>query len=914
MSHAPSPDVADLQRVLDEELKYIHHHRHSDIENSDVVRRSLIGLAMSGGGIRSATTSLGILQALARMRILPMVDFVSTVSGGGYIGACLSSLLSWNQNAPPTPRDPAAAYTFGAGEMPAFSTNPENFPFRADHSAHRQDVPPHGPRPAQPRPQHPRAGNGIVAHLRTHGNFLIAHHGLFRREALRGVGALTLGGVYNGTAFLLTLLTASAVYLAMILAMAPALPKTLAKPQTVAAAPDTIHHSLVSADSSIVRTSQGMETCDPRVSTCATETATKLRPTGIRDGIARNARAVAIVFATALPQRAPAGESLLAIVPLPLRPIVLALLLGVLSVVGILIWISIALRRYVRGRSTTGSLSPGDSVEDRFERRVLRRSAWALLLATGAAVIAGQILWRRSVSFNEQVVWLFVPLAVLTGAWVTSFISNAIILPMRRKWTRRTRSLTSAFYAIASWGWWVMLAVGIAPLAIYAMRDHPLSLGVGAVGSLIASRLLAGRTSGSKRFSLPPGALRILLGLVVLLVITLGGLFFATLLAKRFETWQSTGAIAAIGVLVFIALGWRVNHNRLGPQYFYRDRLSETYLFSELPDEDGRLRVFRDAMEMPLNCLHGQSKAADWRNTAPYHLIGAAINLSGSRDLTRKDRKSGYWLFSKLFCGSMQTGFRETSKYRGGLTKLANAIAISGAAASSGIGKDTFFAQAFATVLFNIRLGSWLENPAHESSVKSNENNVFWPWYLVREALMNTKETKRLVNLSDGGHTGDNLGIYPLLQRRCKVIIACDAERDPRLTFGSFTEALRHAYIDMGIDVDIDLTMIRADPQTGLSRTHCAVGRIHYPDRPDQESTLIYMKNSLMGSEPEPVLNYKMKCPDFPHETTADQFFDDAQFESYRALGVHVAEHTFGRWAQGLEFDTARAHHTPSAA
>jgi hypothetical protein len=56
------------------------------------------------------------------------------------------------------------------------------------------------------------------------------------------------------------------------------------------------------------------------------------------------------------------------------------------------------------------------------------------------------------------------------------------------------------------------------------------------------------------------------------------------------------------------------------------------------------------------------------------------------------------------------------------------------------------------------------------------------------------------------------------------------------------------------------------------------------------------MKNSLTGNEPAPVLNYKRTSPDFPHESTADQFFDDSQFESYRALGDHIAEETMGRW------------------
>jgi hypothetical protein len=187
----------------------------------------------------------------------------------------------------------------------------------------------------------------------------------------------------------------------------------------------------------------------------------------------------------------------------------------------------------------------------------------------------------------------------------------------------------------------------------------------------------------------------------------------------------------------------------------------------------------------------------------------------------------------------------------------------------------------------------------------------WWPRYLLREIFMDTTETTPLVNLSDGGHTGDNVGIYPLLERRCKIIIACDAEKDPALVFGSFTEALRHAYVDLGIDVDIDLSMVRLDEVTKLSRSHSAVGRIRYPDRPDQESYLIYIKNSLTGDEPAPVRNYKSQCDDFPHESTIDQFFDDAQFESYRALGVHIAEQTFHSWVTSDRFEVARAHHAP---
>ena len=56
-------------------------------------KQGLVGLALSGGGIRSASFCLGVIQALARGGLLQRVDYLSTVSGGGYIGSCLSSLL-----------------------------------------------------------------------------------------------------------------------------------------------------------------------------------------------------------------------------------------------------------------------------------------------------------------------------------------------------------------------------------------------------------------------------------------------------------------------------------------------------------------------------------------------------------------------------------------------------------------------------------------------------------------------------------------------------------------------------------------------------------------------------------------------------------------------------------------------------
>jgi hypothetical protein len=55
-----------------------------------------IGIALSGGGIRSAAFCLGALQALDFHHVVPHADYLSTVSGGGYIGACVTAGMSKN--------------------------------------------------------------------------------------------------------------------------------------------------------------------------------------------------------------------------------------------------------------------------------------------------------------------------------------------------------------------------------------------------------------------------------------------------------------------------------------------------------------------------------------------------------------------------------------------------------------------------------------------------------------------------------------------------------------------------------------------------------------------------------------------------------------------------------------------------
>ena len=81
------PDRIGFEKLFERELLLVQGRR-SDDTPAD---RNLAGLAISGGGIRSATFGLGILEGMKSFGLLKKLDYLSTVSGGGYIGAWLSA-------------------------------------------------------------------------------------------------------------------------------------------------------------------------------------------------------------------------------------------------------------------------------------------------------------------------------------------------------------------------------------------------------------------------------------------------------------------------------------------------------------------------------------------------------------------------------------------------------------------------------------------------------------------------------------------------------------------------------------------------------------------------------------------------------------------------------------------------------
>ena len=281
----------------------------------------------------------------------------------------------------------------------------------------------------------------------------------------------------------------------------------------------------------------------------------------------------------------------------------------------------------------------------------------------------------------------------------------------------------------------------------------------------------------------------------------------------------------------------------------------------------------------------------------PLHLINIALNLVKGDNLAWQQRKAQSFTISPLHSGSWNLGYRRSEHYGanrflGQPLSLGTALAISGAAASPNMGYHSSSAVTFLLALFNIRLGWWLGNPGPagtDTYRQASPTLSIRP--LLAEAFGLTDSCHPYVYLSDGGHF-ENLGLYEMVRRRCHCILVVDAGCDPRLAFEDFGNAIRKIRIDLGIDIEINLDQIARSADSDTSARHHAIGTIRY-DKVDDNATagtLVYLKPSLTGSEPSDVQDYAARHRAFPHESTSDQFFDEAQFESYRRLGEHVAQ------------------------
>jgi hypothetical protein len=844
----------------------------------------LFGVAFSGGGIRSATFNLGILQALAELGVLRWVDYLSTVSGGGYIGSWLAAWISrWSSATAPTPVEQVQS-RLSPGQASRFSAE-------------------------SPNPIH---------FLRQYSNYLTPRTGLF------GADTWTMISIYLRNVILNQAILISSIAAVLMIPRFAAWPVYEAGNSTWPAwlAGAALSCAILFIGWNLVHMERNR--------------AEERLPFYAREG--------GVQVLIAFPVLAGAYFSSMAIwravFPLDTFPRLMACwttwivpaavfagLLSIASVCGIL-------RCRVKSAKVTAI-------------------GLVLLSSVLPGALGGALLWSVAALFNALQfrgagVWHVVAWGppILVGVFSLIIVLHLGLMGISfpdsgREWWSRL----GAWLCIYSLGW-----AGLAAIALYG----PLLLALGAKGvagvslawvATTAGGLWAGRSpaTGPKKspawlqLAAQTAPYAFIVGL--LLTISLGIQYTVPCLdtedsvcAMRnslFDTWPDLKTadivtrhfqlmdqtdwqpqyLALLGLaVVAVVLAWRVDINEFSMHHFYRNRLVRCYLGASHVRQPRSFTGFDPNDDVKLASLTGAGF------TGPYPLVNTTLNLVRGEDLGWQQRKGASFIFTPKYCGyqiadhpgahgdarrngshGTWPGYRPTPKYaypeNGGIS-LGTAMAISGAAASPNQGYHSSPATAFLMTVFDVRLGWWLGNPATRKYKRSAPRIALY--CLVRELFGLTDHRSNFVYLSDGGHF-ENLGVYELVRRRCRYIIACDADQDGRLGFEDLGNAIRKCRTDMGIDIEIDVDSIRRQENSDFSKWHCAIGTIRYDslDEGATPGTLVYVKSSLTGDESSDVRSYRAQEPAFPQQSTADQWFDESQFESYRKLGYHVGRTTF---------------------
>lgn len=404
--------------------------------------------------------------------------------------------------------------------------------------------------------------------------------------------------------------------------------------------------------------------------------------------------------------------------------------------------------------------------------------------------------------------------------------------------------------------------------------------------------------------------------LLLLFLLTIWPTLFPN--ATFIPTLRSVLGLLAVALVWVVALGWMVDPNAVSMHQFYKARLVRAYLGAS---NIRRRTQGKDITEAAAGDDLPLSMVKTCQRGGPYHLINTTLNLVAGRDLATAQRSATNFVLSSNYCGSLRTAYRPTSEYMNGLLSLGTAVAASGAAVSPSMGaKKPTAALAMLLTLLNVRLGYWSPTPNRENWMSPQPK--LWPFYLMREFLSQTNDVSSYCYLTDGGHF-DNTGLYALVERGCRFIVLVDCAADPEPPcFQDLGDAIRRCRIDFGTEIKLDLDpLAKATAKNGIqpfivggirySQKHAKtlgwytqermkeLGWDRLPEEYSQEDKeyrsgkIIYFKPSISGKETADVRQYALENDDFPQQATTNQWFDEAQFESYRRLGQHCAKLAF---------------------
>lgn len=800
-----------------------------------------VGLAFSGGGIRSATFNLGVLKALHDLRLLKHIDYLSTVSGGGYIGAWWSAWRArWGKEFPETPASSQVWTNVSQKEM---NREPEE-----------------------------------VRHLREFSNFLSPRIGFFESEMWGAIMAVL-------SAVLPAIIVASAVIALMFLGWLGATSVILADvfslpipgPPWLGARTVLIVLIIVSY-------------------------------VAFEDRWGRQGKAESLHWSWKA----------------------FHLLLITLITLGIYFgwrWLKASpLLDAIPNNSVHGCWEWATSIEPP------QNNAFSFSPAFSPYLFAAPLLWAgvallflgpRLIMmrfFREQIGTL---VSTLDRALSRLLAAALIFAALAALW------LAGCWLNYTDWG-----------------ANVPAGGALVSGGAFALLRNWMGRLGPGKKGGVMDIIKPMIPQILAYVAIGLWAVWIAALLAgwiqKGFSPWSLAGYSSAIVLfaLVFFDAAQVSLHS------FYRNRLSRAYLGASNLDarsatgvsaETNRQTDVRRHDDIELRALSPTGaelkadrdkpeedriySALDTRGASrvrPLHLVCCAANDLGGDHLGNLSRGSRSAVLSKFgFAignywkrwgeekeeekGENDGNKKEEKKKSGGKTLgLGSAITASAAAFNSNMGSLSMTLGAGVTFLctaLNLRLGLWLPHPLNAK----NGPPAWIPGLLFfKEMFGDTKSGVRRCNtenpepvalnvhLSDGAHF-ENLALYELVRRHCRYIIVSDCGADPEVTFEDFGNAVRRVREDFGVEIEIDLSPLIPNAAR-ISKQHAAVGTISYDPRGDgkDNAILLYLKPALTGDEPCDITQYRTRNEEFPHESTGDQFYDEAQWESYRRLGEHA--------------------------
>jgi hypothetical protein len=287
----------------------------------------------------------------------------------------------------------------------------------------------------------------------------------------------------------------------------------------------------------------------------------------------------------------------------------------------------------------------------------------------------------------------------------------------------------------------------------------------------------------------------------------------------------------------------------------------------------------------------------------------------------------------------LDSGEKPQAPHKIEMLSLGEWAGVSGAAVGTGQGAHTSLGLSLLFGFFNVRLGWWWNSHVDPAKQKdrakvSVSGKIYqrlgdmFPTqvYLLNEFLARFPgPNEQHWYLSDGGHF-ENTGAYELLRRRLPFIIISDNGCDPGRVFDDFANLVRKARLDFNLEIKVvdpkkdgcgvpligpgiptkentylgTLDQLREkikvdDHKSPYYKQFAFVATATHNDQ--LVSTILVIKPTIIEGLPEDVINYHVSNPTFPQESTADQFFNEAQWESYRKLGYCLTEKLFAQAA-----------------